>query len=174
MTEQEFLEACERLEIPEAQRKHIAPATPPRAKMAVARGLLPIPPKVLLPMQYLLLGDADTAVAGEAESAMLSLPGERLVPLLDRATHPKILEFLAYRREEDQQLHELIVLSHQVNDKTLCYLAERGSERICEIVANNQERLIITPLLASAQMIWAEIPALAAAWALCSSTFRSM
>ena len=145
MAESTFDEICERMEIPENLRKHVAAATPTRAKMAVARGLLPVPPKTLLSMQYMLLGDENGEVAGEAERSLLSMPEDRLVPLLDRKTHPKILEFLAYRRADQQRLAESIALSHQINDKTLCFLAESGSSRVCEIVAGNQERLIITP-----------------------------
>jgi len=145
MAETSFEDICERLEIPENLRKHVASNTPPRAKMAVARGLLPVPPKTLLAMQYILLGDAAKDVAAETEKALLGMPEDRLVPLLDRKTHPKLLEFLAYRRPDHQQLAEAVALSHQINDKTLCYLAEAGTSRVCEIVAGNQERLIITP-----------------------------
>jgi hypothetical protein len=145
MAEPSFEDICERLEIPENLRKHVAITTPPRAKMAVARGLLPVPPKTLLAMQYMLLGDAAADVAAETEKALLEMPEDRLVPLLDRKTHPKLLEFLAYRRPDHQPLAEAVALSHQINDKTLCYLAESGTSRVCEIVAGNQERLIITP-----------------------------
>lgn len=145
MAEPSFEDICERLEIPENLRKHVASNTPTRAKMAVARGLLPVPPKTLLAMQYMLLGDAAADIAAETEKALLGMPEDRLVPLLDRKTHPKLLEFLAYRRPDHQQLAETVALSHQINDKTLCYLAESGTSRVCEIVAGNQERLIITP-----------------------------
>jgi len=145
MSSASFDEICERLEIPENLRKHVADDTPKRAKMAVARGLLPVPPKTLLSMQYILLGDSAEDVAAEAAKAVLGMPEDRLVPLLDRKTHPKLLEFLAYKRPDHQQLAEAIALAHQINDKTLCYLAESGTSRVCEIVASNQERLIITP-----------------------------
>ena len=133
------------MEIADNLRKHVAVETPVRAKMAVARGLLPVAPKTLLAMQYILLGDASEDVAGESRKAILGLPEDRLVPLLDRKTHPKLLEFLAYERAGEERLAEAIALSHQINDKTLCYLAESGTSRICEIVAGNHERLIITP-----------------------------
>jgi len=147
MAEPSFEDICERLEIPENLRKHVAVNTPARAKMAVARGLLPVPPKTLLAMQYVLMGDGSAEVAKEAQKTILAMPEDRLVPLLDRTTHPKLLEFLAYRRPDHQNLAESIALAHQVNDKTLCYLAESGTTRVCEIVAGNQERLIITPQL---------------------------
>ena len=142
-----FEEICERLEIPEPLRKHISASAPRKGKLAVARGLLPAPAKALLAMQYVLIGDPDEAVADVAGKAIEEMEESRLLPLIDRNTHPKILEFVVYRRSNDRRLLEQIALLHQTADKTLCYLAEKGSERICEIVASNQERLIITPQL---------------------------
>ncbi|MCP4870933.1 MAG: hypothetical protein GY898_19690 [Proteobacteria bacterium] len=142
-----FDEICERLEIPEALRKHISAKAPKKGKMAVARGLLPAPAKALLAMQYVLIGDPDEGVRELATKAVQEMDEARLLPLIDRKTHPKILEFVVYKRGGDRRLLEQIALLHQVSDKALCYLAEKGSERICEIVASNQERLIITPQL---------------------------
>ncbi len=140
-----FEAICDRLEVPEALRKHISPEAPSRGKMAVAKGLLPAPPKALLAMQYVLIGDGDEEVAQEAGRTLSEMPEDRLLGLIDRKTHPKIIEFVAYRRLNDRRLMERVALLHQANDKTICYLAEKGSERICEMVAGNQERLIITP-----------------------------
>ena len=147
MTAPTFEAICERLEIPEGLRKHIGAPAPKKGKLAVARGILPAPPKTLLAMRYVLLGDADKEVSSEAEKGLLGIPEERLLGLLDRRTHPKLLEFLVYRRTHDKRLMETVVLLHQVNDKTLCYLAEKGTGRIVEMVVQNQERLIITPQL---------------------------
>jgi len=142
-----FEEICERLEVPEALRKHIAAAAPKKGKLAVARGLLPAPAKALLAMQYVLMGDGDAEVARVAADAIVEMDEARLLPLIDRRTHPKILELVTYRRLGDRRLVEQIALLHQANDKTLCYLAEKGGERICEIIAGNQERLIVSPQL---------------------------
>ncbi len=143
--EVDFDAVCDRLAIPENLRKHIAPGAPARGKTAVARGMLPMPPKTMLSMAYFLVGDPDPGVAGEAEKHITAMPAERLVGLIDFKTHPKILEFVAYRRPDEDRLLERIVLMRQINDKTLCFLAEKGPERVTEIISNNQERLIITP-----------------------------
>jgi len=144
MDANEYSAACDRLNIPEGLRKHAAPGAPSRGKLAVARGILPAPPKTLLSMQYILLGDPDPEVAKEASAAILEMPEERILGLLDSNTHPKLLEFLAYKRT-DEYLIEQICLRRQINDKTICFLAETGTPRVTEIISNNQERLIITP-----------------------------
>jgi|GEM_PF-472839 len=147
MAEPTFEQICDRMEVPEGLRKHIAPDANARGKIAVARGMLPAPPKVLLGMMYLLLGDADKRVRKAAQKGILALPEDRLLGLTDRNSHPKLLEFLAYRRLADERLIERIVLFPQINDKTLCYVAEHGHERVAEMIANNQERLVVTPQL---------------------------
>lgn len=159
MSSNDFESVCDRLEIPAALRKHIAPGTAARGRMAVARGILPAPPKVLLGMQYLLLGDEDQRVAAEAEKSIVSMPTDRLLGVLGPKTHPKILELLAYRRGEDADLMEKVVLLSQVSDKTLCYLAENGTERVAEMISQNQERLIITPQIVRFLRKNAQVPA---------------
>ena len=145
MTTPTFEAICEQLEVPEGLRKHVSVQAPKKGKLAVARGILPAPPRALLAMQYILLGDPDKEVVEEAEKGILSIPEDRLLNLVDRRTHPKLLEFIVYRRMGDKRLMEVIVLLHQINDKTLCYLAERGTGRLIDMVSQNQERLIITP-----------------------------
>lgn len=146
MAEQTFDSICDRLGIPEALRKHVSDSAPARGKLAVARGILPAPPKTLLSMQYVLLGDKDEAVRGEAEKAIVQMDSKRLEGLLDLKTHPKLLEFIVYRRTEDELLMERCALLRQLNAKSLCFLAEHTtSSRVAEMIGQNQERLIITP-----------------------------
>lgn len=140
-----FQEICERLGIPENLRKHIDPQNAARGKIAIARGMLPAPPKILLHMMFVLLGDEDKRVQRAAAKGVMDMPEEVLLGLINRETHPKLLEFLAYRRLDERRLMERVVLQQQINDKTICYLAECGSDRIAEMVSNNQERLVITP-----------------------------
>ena len=148
MPEPTFESICDRLAIPEALRKHVSDSAPKRGKLAVARGILPAPPKTLLSMQYILLGDADEGVRAEAEKSLVQMDSVRLEGLLDLRTHPKLIEFLVYRRSDDELLMERVALLRQSNDKSLSYLAEHTtSSRITEIIGQNQERLIISPQL---------------------------
>ena len=141
-----FSEICDRLDIPEALRKHVSAGAAVRGKLAVARGILPAPPRTLLSMQYVLLGDADEGVRAEAEKSIVEMPAGRLAGLLDQSTHPKIIEFIVYRRTAEVDLMEKVVLLRQINDKTICYLAEHTtSDHVAEIIGQNHERLLITP-----------------------------
>jgi hypothetical protein len=143
--ESDFDKRCERLNISSDLRKHIERDAPLKGKMAVARSMLPAPPKTLLAMMYMLLGDPDPAVVAAAEKGILGLPERMLLGMLDRKTHPKILEFIAYRRPPEAKVLERLALSAQLNDKTLFYLAETAEGRLLDIIGANQERLLVSP-----------------------------
>tara|TARA_Y100001968_G_scaffold327759_2_gene373477 strand:- start:1336 stop:2871 length:1536 start_codon:yes stop_codon:yes gene_type:complete len=140
-----FEELCERLAISPDLRKHVAPDAPKKGKMAVARSMLPAPPKTLLAMMYLLIGDGDEEVVKAAQKGILGIPEQMLLGMLDKNTHPKILEFLAYRRPPEARLQERLALMPQLNDKTLFYLAETADGRLLEIIGSNQERMLVSP-----------------------------
>lgn len=144
-SEPTFDQRCERLKITPDLRKHIAADSPLKGKMAVARSMLPAEPKVLLAMMYLLLGDPDPQVVEAAQKGLQGIPSQLLLGMLDKQTHPKIIEFLAYRRPPEPRLFEKLALLPQINDKTLFYLAETGEGRLPEIIGSNQERLLVTP-----------------------------
>jgi len=144
-SEPTFDQTCERLKITPDLRKHIAVDSPLKGKMAVARSMLPAEPKVLLAMMYMLLGDPDPQVVEAAERGIQGIPEQLLLGMLDKQTHPKILEFLAYRRPPEPRLFEKLALLPQINEKTLFYLAETGEGRLPEIIGSNQERMLVTP-----------------------------
>ncbi len=144
-TETTFEEICERLNVPLDLRKHISADAPIKGKMAVARSMLPAEPKVLLAMMYVLLGDSNPTVVEAAEKGLIDIPEQLLLGMLDQHTHPKILEFLSYRRPPEARVREKIALLAQVNDKTLFYLAETAEGRLLDIIGSNQERLLVSP-----------------------------
>ena len=133
--------------IPADAIKHIDPASPPPVRMMAAAGTLPLTPEVLLSVLYVLLGDPDAAVAATAKKSLMGLPESLLVANIDLRTHPRILEFLAFHRDEPKLL-ETVVLRRQTNDETICYLAETASADIVEIIASNRERILVTPEIA--------------------------
>ncbi len=130
--------------IPADTIRHIDPTSPVAVRMMGAAGTLPLPPKVLMSVLYVLMGDADEKVAKTAKVSLLGLPASLLVKNIDIETHPRLLEFLAFHRTEEEIL-ETVVLRRQTNDTTICYLAETASANIVEIIAGNQERSLVTP-----------------------------
>lgn len=136
----------QRLGIPTEHQDKVKPESPARIKMAVAKGLLPLPPHVMVPMAYVLLGDKNPKVVDAARSTLMEIPAKTLVGgVISPNTHPKILEFFAEFRSSESSLMEVIYRNREANDRTVMLIAERCNGELAEILMRNQERLLITP-----------------------------
>lgn len=135
----------DKLGIPPELARYVDPAGPKEFKIMAAKGLLPAPPRVLIALQYCLVGDPEPTVSAAAKEGLLAHPQRFLESHLDDRIHPKILEFYAFNRSYDEPLVELLLLRRQLNDRSICYLAEVVGAKLVELIASNQERLLTTP-----------------------------
>ncbi|MEE2749784.1 MAG: hypothetical protein VX519_00005, partial [Myxococcota bacterium] len=69
----------DRLGIPEAHRKAVMPDAPQRARLAAAKGLLPVKPHEMISMAYVLTDDPESSIAEAALDTLTSLPEAKLV-----------------------------------------------------------------------------------------------
>ncbi|MEL6343938.1 MAG: hypothetical protein AAFV53_12465 [Myxococcota bacterium] len=117
-----------------------------RERYALASGKVPLMPEEMLGVCYVLFGDEEPRIAAAARKTMLRFPMERLLNVIDRHTHPKVLEFLAeFREDTDNRLFEQIYRQPDMNDRTARLIARRADGQLCESIANNQTRLLMTP-----------------------------
>jgi len=137
----------ERLGIPEKHRKPLEPGTPVKVRLAAASGKLPMPPQVGLAVAFVLLGDSESSVADQAKKHLCSVDQNILLGVLERNTHPKILEFLAEFRGSDDKVLERIVSLRQANNRTMRLVAQYASKGVLEALSMNQERLLTQPEL---------------------------
>jgi len=101
---------------------------------------------VLLGVGYLLLGDEVPKIAGAARETLLRIPAARLRAAITPDIHPKILEFLIeFRQESDNQLAEQVYRHPSTNDRTALLIAQRADPSLCEVIASNHIRLLLTP-----------------------------
>jgi len=134
-----------RLGIPGEHQEKVKPEAPAKIKLAVAKGLLPIPPRALVPMAYVLLGDKNAKVSDAARRTLIEMPVSTLTSALSTSTHPKILEFLGEFRSEEASLMEVLYRNREANDRTCILIAESAKGDLLDMVIRNQERLLITP-----------------------------
>jgi len=134
-----------RLGIPTEHQDKVKPEAPAKIKLAVAKGLLPIPPRALVPMAFVLLGDKNAKVADAARRTLIEMPVSNMTGALSLKTHPKVLEFLAEFRREEASLMEVVYRNREANDRTCILIAETATGDLLDIVIRNQERLLITP-----------------------------
>ncbi len=132
----------DKLGIPSFLEKNCDPASPKPMRLATAKGLLPMAAEALLGLLCVLCNDPDSEVKESARGTLKTLPN--VVGLLGQRSHPKLLELLAQLRPE-AALDERIMTIRNANDRTCLQIAERADSRLCEIIAANHERLLITP-----------------------------
>jgi hypothetical protein len=127
-------------------------AAPQPARMAAARGMLPVPQDVLVELLVALRGDADEAVAHAAEE---TLAGQDATTLLSVAsaqeTAPSVLSYLAGRPGLAREVQESLALNASTPDEAVATLARVTSEgAVLELVSLNQQRLIRAPAIIDA------------------------
>ena len=133
-----------KLGIPEGMKKNLGPDAPKKVKAAIAAGLVPVPPEVQLGICYVLATDPDPQVSASAQKTLTDMPAKTIVGAVGPSTHPKVLEFLADRKT-DPVLYAKLATMKTINDRTALILARRADENLSEMMANNQERLLMTP-----------------------------
>ena len=136
----------DRLQIPDTIQAKFKAGIPKNERLALARAVVPMDDQATLGVCYLLLGDDTEKIAAAARKTILNLPTQRVISALNRNSHPKILEFLAeFRSESDNRLAEAITRHQGANDRTVRMLARRADAQLCEMIASNQTRMLLTP-----------------------------
>ena len=125
----------------------VSGSAPPAARMAAARGLLPLTQADLLEALVHLRNDGDAAVAQAAQATLDEQSAEDLLAVAKSADAPtSVLGYLAGRDNAAQELHEAIATHANTPDAGIALLAgasKHGS--VIELITLNQQRLIRAP-----------------------------
>lgn len=125
---------------------------PQSARLAAARGLLPLPQSDLLEVLVALATESDEEIA-EAARETLSEQEER--DLLDAArseeTSTAVLSYLATTKRSSRAIREATILNLSTPDEAIIDLAATTSDgTVLELIALNQRRLIQAPAIIDA------------------------
>lgn len=134
-----------KLGIPSQIEKNLERDAPRPVKLAIARGLLPMPTDAQLGALYVLASDPDAEVSELAVETARGVPLKQVVTAVGPRTHAKVLEFLIEFREPDFELDERVGMLRVTNDRTATVIAARADKALCEKLCNNHERLLMTP-----------------------------
>ena len=134
----------ERLRIPKPLQKSVAPSAPRKAKIAVAKGLIPTTADVQLALLYVLAVDKDRSVAKVARQTMKGMPVAQILSGVSQETFGKILEFIAQFRP-DPEMDERLIQLRNTPDRAAEMIAARAGPALCEAIVRNQERLLMSP-----------------------------
>ena len=130
----------------------ISGEAPPAARIAAARGLLPLAQTELLEALVHLRADTDAKVAAAAQSTLDSQTPEDLLSVAQTSdTAASVLEYFASLQTRTPELAEAIATHANTPDKAIVSLAASAPEgALLELITLNQQRLIRTPELIDA------------------------
>lgn len=143
-----FLVSLESL--PEAIRDHVDPATPAALRLMAAKGVLPLAAKDMVTVLVCLTYDEDEKVTGSAGESLAKLPARVLHGALKDELPGEVLDHLARHLPPDDSNLEAILINPKTLDETYEYLAIQVKDRLLDIVANNQVRILRHPPIANA------------------------
>jgi hypothetical protein len=130
--------------LPKPLQKHADPKAPPPLRMMGAKGLVPaVAPADLSTLLYVLSFDPDVAVRDTAVKTATGLPDKMWsVALRAEGVDGKVLDWLADRFAGNEAALELVLLNPVALDDTVARLAPAVSQKLAEIVRQNELRLL--------------------------------
>ena len=125
----------------------ISGKAPQPARLAAARGLLPLPQSDLLEVLVALTTSDDTQIATAATETLNAEAAENLLSAAsDQETAPNVLAYLATRAGGTPQLYEAAILNTRTPDHALAKLAAATPHvSLLELITINQQRLVRSP-----------------------------
>jgi len=133
----------------------IAGKAPPPARLAAARGLLPLPQSDLLEVLVHLSADNNPEVARAAQATLDEQQPEELLSVaksVDGA--PAVLGYLVTLPNANHEIHEAIAGNSNTPDEAIALLARLTSDgSLLEFITLNQQRLIRSPDLIDAILL---------------------
>jgi len=128
-------------------RSIVSGAAPPSARMAAARGLLPLAQSELLEALVFLRSDSDQAIAQAAEATLNSQTPEDLLNVARAAdATPSVLGYFAAQTNFARELYEAVTTHANTPDTAIVLLAGATADgSLLELITLNQQRLIRAP-----------------------------
>ncbi|MGB5810013.1 MAG: hypothetical protein WBG86_05745 [Polyangiales bacterium] len=137
-------------QIPEALRRFADPAGPAPARMMAAKGMVPVKGADLVLILVQLTADSDPAVRGSATDTLSGLPENVLLPACKADLPAAALHGVALHFRNNDEVLARLASNHAVLDATMAHIASHCVERITEIIAVNQQRLLGAPAIIEA------------------------
>jgi regulator of extracellular matrix RemA (YlzA/DUF370 family) len=125
----------------------ISGKAPQPARLAAARGMLPLQQNDLLEVLVALTNSDDAEIASAAtETLKGETPEDLLLAAKAADTSPNVLAYLATRSIGTREVHEAAILNNQTPDQAIAKLAAATTDgSLLELIAINQQRLVRFP-----------------------------
>ncbi len=132
--------------LPANFQKHVDAKAPVPLRMMGAKALVPMGPKEMFTALFMLTFDPDAAVRETAAKSAAALPDRILsVALRDETVDPPVLDYYATLLSAKDVYVEMLVLNASTPDGAIQRITASADEKIVEIVAQNQLRMLRHP-----------------------------
>jgi len=129
--------------LPTNFQKHVDPKAPVPLRMMGAKALVGMGPKEMATALFMLTFDPDPAVRETAVKSAAGLPDRLLsVALRDETVDPPVLDYYADILKTKDEYLEMLVLNASTPDATVQRITVAADDKIIEIVAQNQLRML--------------------------------
>ena len=130
----------------------VSGSAPQQARLAAARGLLPLPQSDLLEV-LIALRHSDNAEIAEAAASTLETQNaeDLLVAAKTDDTSPSVLGYIATTSNGTHEIYEEVVLNSRTPADAIAALASATTDgSLLELIATNQQRLVSAPAIIDA------------------------
>jgi len=110
-----------------------------------ARGLIPLTPRDLIKILYILCHDKDESVQGLAHETLRSYSSKIIDSILSADIEPPIIDYLIRNHREGHMFVERVLTNRNTSDETLIYLASGGNVAVLDALSLNHDRLLKSP-----------------------------
>ncbi len=139
-----------------ALRKHVDPRSPAPLRMMAARGLVPMAPPEMATALYQLSLDADSNVKKAARGTMEGTPNEILTVAASAPLEERVLDWLGEVFKRNDEVLTRVILNAETAAGTLARIAKHANANMCDLIAENQTRLLKNPSIIEALYMNAE------------------
>ncbi len=134
-----------RLGIYDELRPMVVPEAPRDQRLKAASGEIGADDIAQLGICYLLAMDDDAEIKEAAAETVRRMPSADLVDAITQRSHTKVLEYVAVLRGAEQDIATKVYSIRNANDRTAIMIAEQAEPDLCERIAYERERMMITP-----------------------------
>lgn len=135
---------------PEKVARFVEDGAPTPMKLMAARGLVPMPPVVQICVLHNFAHDPDPELVRAAVDTVQKLPRRTVHQAAGERLLPAVLDWLARAFADDPTLVRGVVQNGQTDEDTLVRLAKTADEALCDLLAQNETRVLASPRLVEA------------------------
>lgn len=130
-----------KIKITEDIAKFVSPKSPKNVRLMAAKGVIPLPPKDLIKILFILCFDRDAEIKKKAQNTFRDFSTDIVMDIIDGDLEPAVIDFLIRYHKDRKKFVKNVILNKNTSDDTIAYLAGANSPSIVEIISQNQERL---------------------------------